>query len=543
MQSPEKPFLFYFCYHTSCKKHTFKEARAKISGQESLAKYYPGYDPSKRSKKPGTELGAVLAKSSIPYQIEFECLSPRIPPPHEVDPYTFFEEGARGTLSFVPKRLADYMAVLLGPLYETLGTWWRYENGVYRRMDVGELQHVATVALRDHARPNQVNAAVEILGNLVRRRPSDWPKEKLINCLTGMLNPETGKLEPHSPAYLSRVQIKCKYDWKYLDAAQPFMEFLEGAQPGKDNEACRTILHRFGGYVLLPDNRYEKVLLLKGEGGNGKGTFINILSMVIGEEHVSALSLHDLGERFNTYRLETSILNVSTEVNPKKSVETETLKQVVSGDLIKGEEKFGKQFEFRPRTKCIFSLNKKPILQDVGYALERRLIVVPFDTTFEGKTKVESIWDRCVEGDGRHGVFMWMVLGLEELLKNGFELTGRVKSTTTAFLRSLNPVMIFVQDVCRLRPGDNKVFVGTVELYKRYVQWCGHTKHKEMARTNFWDIIESIPGVRRGLHHKTRQANFFGIEIKPEDLGEEAEGYDDLEEVDPSTPQPRTPSS
>jgi phage/plasmid-associated DNA primase len=219
-------------------------------------------------------------------------------------------------------------------------------------------------------------------------------------------------------------------------------------------------------------------------------------------------------------------------------VETETLKQVVSGDLIKGGEKFGKQFEFRPRTKCIFSLNKKPILQDVGYALERRVIVVPFDTTFEGKTKVESIWEKIVAGDGRHGVFMWMVQGLEDLLKHGFEITGRVKSCTTAFLRSLNPVMIFVQDVCRLRPGDNKTFVGTVELYKRYVQWCGHTKHKELARTNFWDNIESIPGVVRKLDNKTRRANFFGIEIRTDDLGEEAEGCDDLEEVDPSTPQP-----
>jgi hypothetical protein len=35
---------------------------------------------------------------------------------------------------------------------------------------------------------NQVNAAIEYLGNMVEWRPQDWPQEKHINCLSGMLN-------------------------------------------------------------------------------------------------------------------------------------------------------------------------------------------------------------------------------------------------------------------------------------------------------------------------------------------------------------------
>jgi hypothetical protein len=123
--SPEKPYIFYQCKHQSC-KHTWKEAREKISGEEKIFKYYTNHDPSKerRPQMPATELGLVISSATIDYKIDFEGMNPRVPPPHEVSPLEFFEPGAQGKpLSFVQERMAKYLAMLLGPIYHTAGLW------------------------------------------------------------------------------------------------------------------------------------------------------------------------------------------------------------------------------------------------------------------------------------------------------------------------------------------------------------------------------------------------------------------------------------
>jgi putative DNA primase/helicase len=422
----------------------------------------------------------------------------------------------------VPRYLANYLAEYLGPTYFTMDKFWHYEGGVYRKMEMGEVSHVAAVAMHDTARPNQYGAAVDLLAKLVYRRAQDWPmSETLINCKSGMIDPDKGELLPHSPDYLSRVQVPCEYNWDFLEEIAPWMQFLEEVQPGPENQDCIDMLQKYAGYVLLPDNRFEKVLFLRGEGGNGKGTFINLICDVVGQQNVSALSLHDLAERFNTYRLVTSILNVSTEVNPKKTVETETLKQAVSGDILKGEEKFGGQFEFRPRTKFIFSLNRRPVMQDVGYALERRIIVVPFGVRFEGMKKDTSLRQKLTEGHRRDAVFMWMLLGLERIMKNGFEIAGQgsVRDATSSFMQGLNPALIFVAEVC---DRGEQFTCEAMQIYRKYQAWCKATTHNALSQHNFSDALESLKGVTKYKDSKTRRSMFKGIRTNPdEEFGNE----------------------
>jgi len=522
-QSPAYPFLTYHCFHDSC-NHTWKEARKLISGDKSLREYLPYAEdrPSGKTKQEQkisniVEQGEELLKVSIPFNPRYVLENKNVPPPHEVDPHWFFTKNDKGRMTFVPAKLARYLALLLGPIWHTEGTFWRYEGGVYRFFSRHELHQAAVFALGALVRPTQCDNAIKVLEGLVNRHPKQWhTQEKFINCLSGMLDIETAEIHSHDPKYNSRIQIPRHFDWSKLEKAKPWSDFLDQVQPGPKYGPNVEALQRFAGYILLPDNRFEKALFLKGEGGNGKGVFIDVQAAVVGEEYVSALSIHDLSERFKTYRLETAILNISTEMNPKTPAVAEKLKQVISGDLIGAERKYGGEYEFRPRTKFIFSLNRRPTIPDVGWALERRLIIVPFDQTFDESKKDVRLREKLTDPEVLTGVFMWNLTGLERLMKEeGFKLQGITKEATNGFAKSLNPTMLFVDETLEKGPAYSAL---AEEVWQRYQTWCKASNHKALSRNNFYEMLESLPGVKRGRHSHTRRSMFFGIRFSPGSL-------------------------
>ena len=109
--------------------------------------------------------------------------------------------------------------------------------------------------------------------------------------------------------------------------------------------------------ALLPTCKYEKCLFMFGSGSNGKSTVLNVLESIIGSDHTSALSIDDMGHRFNIPFLQNKMINIAAEVEGRDQRGTENFKKAVSGDLISGEHKHGSRVQFRNRAKFIFAMN------------------------------------------------------------------------------------------------------------------------------------------------------------------------------------------
>ena len=83
--------LLYQCFHNSCQGRTWKEARQVISGDDSLAQFFAGYDPSKwiksKYKSSGDKLTVDEPGNEEPDQWDkARELFPRLPFPWEVLP-------------------------------------------------------------------------------------------------------------------------------------------------------------------------------------------------------------------------------------------------------------------------------------------------------------------------------------------------------------------------------------------------------------------------------------------------------------------------
>lgn len=111
----------------------------------------------------------------------------------------------------------------------------------------------------------------------------------IINMKNGLYNWRTGEFFPHTPTYLSRIQIPVAYD------PNATCEILD--------EMIRDILQP-QDYIKILEliaycyyRRYDiqKAFILYGPRRTGKSTFLSMLGNMIGDDNFSSVSFNDIG--------------------------------------------------------------------------------------------------------------------------------------------------------------------------------------------------------------------------------------------------------
>jgi P4 family phage/plasmid primase-like protien len=517
--SPDYPWIKYQCFHDSCHDKTWKMARPKISGPDSLKQFCSGYDPDWKAPK---EMGTGMLKGidiKIDDKLDGTILlmeNTTVPPPRKIDYSEFFEKKGKRP-SFVPRYMANYLLAYLQNIVYTDGTYWRYDKGVWQPFHKDVLKQICVMALKDQIQAHWISNSMDVFTALVNKREQDWPKDKgYINCLNGMVDLEKKVLIPHDPKYWSKVQISSNFDleavhnrWdKFLEEIFPEDKKRKSNQLGK-----AQMLQQFFGYCLLPDCRFQKAIFLYGAGANGKSTALETLIEVIGRGNTSSLTITDLGQRFKTQFLQDKLINIATETNTRDPIATEIFKAAIRGDGITAERKYGEPYLFNPIAKWLIAMNAPPIIPDKTYGFTRSITVLEFKKRFEGAEIDPYLPGKLAEE--KDGVFLWALFGLERLLKNrGFDIPPVVKKESDEFMKVLNPVLIFIEEQCQV---GSKQKVGSVEIYEEYKKWCHDGMNRPLSRNKFHDqILMNFPSVTKGRigSEDNQKRGFSGIGLR-----------------------------
>jgi len=502
MTSPTGP-LIYQCFHSSCKDKRWKDARARISGDKPISEFCAGFDPNwTPPKQSGTgAMADILVRSELSVQS-----TAAVKVPEKMDPAEFFEKRGKRPV-FVPMYLARYLAAYLEPLVHTAGGFWRYEKGVWKPFADTILSQIMVAVMKERVQADMMTNTLKILRGLINREEDSWPKDmNLINVKNGMLDIRTMELIPHDPKYGSRTQLPVNYNASAF--SQQWWDFLKEIFPEDENSAKKWLLQQFFGYCLLRDCRYQKALFLYGTGANGKSTVLYCLQAMVGRENTSSLSLADLTQRFKAQFLREKLINLATETNTRDPLATELLKAIISGDPITAEQKYGEQFQFRPFAKFITAMNDAPVIPDKSYGFGRRIIVLTFEKRFTDEEIKPRMADSLIEEI--EGIFNWSVEGLKILLKNdGFLIPDSVGKATNDFMETLNPLLIFVNEMCAVHDAES---VRTMDLWDCYAEWCADGKNRPLGRNRFLDQVrQTFPRVSSAKVGEARVRMMVGI--------------------------------
>lgn len=207
--------------------------------------------------------------------------------------------------------------------------------------------------------------------------------DRYINVQNGLYNVYTGKLEEHSSAVYSTIQINCKYTDE-VDAPM-FMKYLSDLcsedDTGETDTSKAQLLMEWMGLALsnIDISVLKKSLWLYSALGNsGKSVYFEIIRMLLGSKNIVNIPIQKLDDRFSGGALFGRRLNIVPDQSTENVMSSSVFKQTTGGDNIGAEIKGKTLFTFRYRGGMMFGCNGLPyISDDSGSHLFDRMTIVP----------------------------------------------------------------------------------------------------------------------------------------------------------------------
>jgi putative DNA primase/helicase len=290
----------------------------------------------------------------------------------------------------------------------------------------------------------------------------------VLNVLNGVLDLCTGKLREHRRDDLLTKLAPVAYD---AAAVCPTWEaFLSRVLAG-DVELIR-FAQKALGYSLTGSTQEQCLFMLYGTGANGKSTFIQTISVLLGDyaqQTPTETLLVKTGGTVNNdvARLQGARWVAAVEAEHGKRLAEVQVKQVTGGDTITARFLYGEYFEYQPAFKLWLAVNHKPVVQGTDHAIWRRIRLLPFAVTIPDAEQDKRLTEKLRAE--LPGILRWAVEGCLAWLQEGLEPPSVVKRATGDYRAEMDVITAFLQDCCVVEPQRE---VSTSELYKEYVDWC-----------------------------------------------------------------------
>lgn len=307
----------------------------------------------------------------------------------------------------------------------------------------------------------------------------------------GIYNINTGKLEEFRPDVI--VKNKIPHDYNYNAYDETMDAVLDRISCNDDS--IRDLLEEVAGYVFYRRNELRKAFIFIGDKANGKSTYLDCITTMVGEDNTTALDLKELGDRFRTAELFGKLICAGDDIGDEFIPNPAVFKKIVSGDPIVVERKGQDPFTLYNYAKPIFSANNIPRIKDKTGAVLDRLVIVPFNASF---SKNDPDYDPYIKYKLHSEKAMEYLIqvaleGLKRVLDhNGFTICDAVQEQLDEYSEQNNPIIGFFKEV------DMEIDVlnqPTKDVYLRYKLYCNDNGFNPLSAAEFTKWIKKEYGL------------------------------------------------
>lgn len=302
----------------------------------------------------------------------------------------------------------------------------------------------------------------------------------LLNLANGTVDVRTGVLEAHAPARLITKQLPITYET--ASPCPQWLAFLHEIMGG--NVALVEFLQRAVGYALTGDTREQVLFILWGGGANGKSTFLNVLTSLLG-----SYAMHTPMDTFmqkpfegipnDIARLHGVRFVAASEAESQRRLAEALIKSLTGGEKIVARFLHKEFFEYTPRFKIFFATNHKPVIRGNDLGIWRRIRLVPFTVTIAPERQDKELADKLA-GEAA-GILAWAIEGCRKWREDGLREPDEVKVATEEYRGEMDSVGAFIEERCEV---GSTLTVSTKALYAAYASWCQEAGEKPMTQTS-----------------------------------------------------------
>ena len=312
---------------------------------------------------------------------------------------------------------------------------------------------------------------------------------------------------PHAPEDLITKMTECSPG---DEGAQVWQESLELFFCG-DRELIEYV-QQVVGMAAVGKVYQEHLIIAYGGGANGKSTFWNTVSRVLGT-YSGKLSAETLtvGCRRNVKpemaELKGRRLIIASEMEEGVRLNTAVVKQLCSTDEVFAEKKYKAPFSFVPSHTLVLYTNHLPKVGANDDGIWRRLIVIPFNARIMGASDIKNYADYLFEHAGG-AVMKWIIEGAEKAIAAGFRtpLPGCVEDAINAYREENDWLGHFIAECCEV---DASYTEKSGELYQQYRAYCIQNGEYVRSTTDFYNAVE-----KAGYPKRRQNTGMFVIGLR-----------------------------
>ena len=311
--------------------------------------------------------------------------------------------------------------------------------------------------------------------------PKTNKKNVLINLENGTFEITPTKRELRAFNRNDFLTHQLPFEYEPEAKAPLFQKYLDEVLPDADKQ---RIFAEYCGYIFIKPSvlKLEKMLILYGNGANGKSVFFEIINALLGTQNISNYSLQSLTNDNGYFRakIANKLVNYASEINGK--LETDIFKQMASGEPIEARLPYGEPFILNEYAKLIFNCNDLPKDVEHTNAFFRRFLIIGFDVTIPEDKQDKQLANKIIESE-LSGVFNWILSGLERvLLQKKFSKCEAVDNARSDYEKQSDSVKIFIEDFEYKTSTD---YTTIRELYTKYKGFCIEDGFKPVNKSNF----------------------------------------------------------
>lgn len=237
----------------------------------------------------------------------------------------------------------------------------------------------------------------------------------------------------------------------------------------------------------------EFLIIAFGGGANGKSTFWNIISRVLGSYSgkISAEAL-TFGCKRNVKpemaELKGKRLIIASEMEEGMRLNTAVVKQLCSTDEIQAEKKYKDPFQYVPSHTLVLYTNHLPKVGANDDGIWRRLVVIPFNAHITGDSDVKNYADYLFENAGS-AVLAWIIEGAQKAIAQNYKISTPkcVEDAIEAYREDNNWLGHFIDECCDVDSANTEK---SGELYQQYRAYCQQTGEYPRSTTDFASALE-----------------------------------------------------
>lgn len=237
----------------------------------------------------------------------------------------------------------------------------------------------------------------------------------------------------------------------------------------------------------------EHLIIAYGGGANGKSTFWNTISRVLGT-YSGKLSAETLtvGCKRNVKpemaELKGKRLIIASEMEEGMRLNTAVVKQLCSTDEIFAEKKYKDPFKFIPSHTLVLYTNHLPKVGANDDGIWRRLIVIPFNAHITGSSDIKNYADHLFENAGG-AILTWIIEGAKKSIDADFKTTlpKCVSDAIQAYREDNDWLGHFLAECCDTDPTYTEK---SGEIYQQYRAYCIQNGEYTRSTTDFYSAME-----------------------------------------------------